>query len=112
MLSLVAHFNLELEQLDVKTAFLHGDQDEQIYMTQPKGFIDVHHPEYVCLLEKSLYRLKQLPRQRYKKFDNFVIKSGFVRSKYDSCIYYMLNDNIPIYLLLYVDDMLLINESK
>ena len=57
------------------------------FMTQPKSFIDVHHLEYVCLLEKSLYKLKQSPRQWYKKFDSFVIKYGFVRSKYDSCFY-------------------------
>ena len=58
MLAIVVHFNLELEQLDVKTTFLHGELDEHIYMTQPSGFIDIHHPDYVCLLKKSLYGLK------------------------------------------------------
>ena len=62
MLTVVVQFNLELEQLDVKTAFLHGDLEEQICMSQPVGFIDSKHPDYVCLLKKSLYGLKQSPR--------------------------------------------------
>ena len=58
LLAMVAKFNLELEQLDVKTAFLHGELDEQIYMHQPEGF-EIHGKEdHVCLLKKSLYGLK------------------------------------------------------
>ena len=59
MLVLVAHFDWELEQLDVKTVFLHGKLDEQIFMNQPKGFKDKLKPDYVYFLEKSLYGLKQ-----------------------------------------------------
>ena len=71
MLIVVVHFDLEIEQLDVKTAFLHGNLDKLINMEQPARYIDIHHPEHVCLLKKSLYGLKQSPRQWYKKFDNF-----------------------------------------
>ena len=61
LLAMVAKFNLELEQLDVKTAFLHGELDEQIYMHQQEGF-EIHGKEdHVCLLKKSLYGLKQSP---------------------------------------------------
>ena len=112
MFAIVAHYDLELEQLDVKTAFLHGDLDEKIYMKQPAGFIDSHHPNYVSLLKRFLYGLKQSPRQWYKCFDTFVMNVGFNRSKYDCCFYFMLYDSIPVYLLLYVDDMLLISNSK
>jgi len=63
LLSLVAIKDLVLEQLDVKTAFLHGDLEEQIYMKQPEGFEVVGKENYVCLLKKSLYGLKQSPRQ-------------------------------------------------
>ena len=108
MLAVVVQFNLKLEQLDVKTAFLHGDLEDQIYMSQPVGFIDSKHPDYVCLLKKSLYSLKQSPRQWYKRFDMFVLSIGFTRSKYDNCFYFMTSDNVAVYLLLYVDDMLLI----
>ena len=109
VLALVTQFNWELEQLDVKTAFLHGDLDETIYMRQPEGFkVFKKGIELVCLLKKSLYGLKQSPRQWYKQFDTFVVNSGFQRSNFDSCLYFKgVNGEDPIYLLLYVDDMLL-----
>lgn len=62
MLALVAQFDWELKQMDVKTAFLHGELDEKIYMRQPEGFVDKKNPDHVCLLKKSLYGLKQSPR--------------------------------------------------
>ena len=61
MLSLVVQYNLELEQMDVKTAFLHGDLEETIYMEQPEGFKVQKNKDMVCLLKKSLYGLKQAP---------------------------------------------------
>ncbi|KAD4889452.1 hypothetical protein E3N88_21525 [Mikania micrantha] len=72
VLSIVASENLHLEQLDVKTAFLHGDLDEDIYMVQPEGFQISGKENMVCKLKKSLYGLKQAPRQWYLKFDNFM----------------------------------------
>jgi ATP-binding cassette subfamily B (MDR/TAP) protein 1 len=76
-LSIVAAHNLELEQLDVKTAFLHGELEEEIYMDQPDGFIVPGKENYVCKLKKSLYGLKQSPRQWYKRFDSFMLSHGF-----------------------------------
>lgn len=111
MLSIVAQYDLEIEQLDVKTAFLHGELDESIYMSQPLGFKDRNLPEHVCLLKKSLYGLKQSPRQWYKRFDTFILGIGFTRSMFDSCFYFACINDMPIYLLLYVDDMLLISKS-
>ena len=63
LLAMVALFDLELKQLDVKITFLHGELEEQIYMHQPKGFIISRKEYHVCLLKKSLYGLKQSPRQ-------------------------------------------------
>ena len=77
LLALVALHDLELEQLDVKTAFLHGELEEQIYMQQPEGFIVHGKEDYVCRLKKSLYGLKQSPRQWYKRFDSFMIGHGY-----------------------------------
>lgn len=72
VLSIVAAEKLHLEQLDVKTAFLHGDLNEDIYMAQPEGFKVVGKENWVCKLKKSLYGLKPAPRQWYMKFNNFM----------------------------------------
>lgn len=107
LLALVAMEDLELHQLDVKTAFLHGDLEEEIYMKQPEGFEVEGKEEHVCHLVKSLYGLKQSPRQWYRRFDSFMLAHEFTRSSYDSCVYYKeLVSGSFIYLLLYVNDML------
>ena len=94
--------------MDVKTAFLHGDLDEEIYFQQPKGFEVKGKEDHVCLLKKSLYGLKQSPRQWYKKFDAFMTRARFTKSKYDHCVYLMrLPNNSFVYFLLYVDDILI-----
>ena len=106
LMAIVNMYDLELEQMDVKTAFLHGELEETIYMQQPEGFVEDNTK--VCLLKKSLYGLKQSPRQWYRRFDEFLIKAGFVRSNYDSCVYMMRrNEKVILYLLLYVDDILM-----
>lgn len=103
----------ELEQLDVTTAFLHGDLEETIYMSQPEGFIKPGMENKVCLLKKSIYGLKQASRQWHKKFDDHVLRNGFVRSKYDECVYIKKKKGVAVaYLLLYVDDMLVAGASK
>jgi hypothetical protein len=111
VLGIVAAENLHLEQLDVKTAFLHGDLEEDIYMHQPQGFIVQGKENLVCKLRKSLYGLKQAPRQWYKKFDSFMYSTGFTRCQADHCCYVKSFDNSYIILLLYVDDMLIAGSS-
>nr|AAR87163.1 putative polyprotein [Oryza sativa Japonica Group]AAU89150.1 integrase core domain containing protein [Oryza sativa Japonica Group]ABF98081.1 retrotransposon protein, putative, Ty1-copia subclass [Oryza sativa Japonica Group] len=110
--SIVTMHDLELEQLDVKTTFLHGELEEEIYMDQPEGFIVPGKEDYVCKLKRSLYGLKQSPRQWYKRFDSFMLSHGFKRSEFDSCVYIKFVNGSPIYLLLYVDDMLIAAKSK
>ncbi|RVW87889.1 Retrovirus-related Pol polyprotein from transposon TNT 1-94 [Vitis vinifera] len=111
VLGMVAVENLHLEQLDVKTAFLHGDLEEDLYMIQPEGFIVQGQENLVCKLRKSLYGLKQAPRQWYKKFDNFMHRIGFKRCEADHCCYVKSFDNSYIILLLYVDDMLIVGSD-
>eukprot|EP00253_Pinus_taeda_P028582 PITA_28582 len=112
VLALVALLDLELQQLDVKTAFLHGDLDEEIYMEQPEGFVQHRNKKFVCKLKKSLYGLKQSPRQWYKKFDSFMLSQNYIRSEYDHCVYFkQLNNGMFIILVLYVDNMLLASKS-
>ena len=107
ILSLVAAEDLHLEELDVKTTFLHGDLEEEIYMQQPEGYEVKGKEKLVCRLKKSLYGLKQAPRQWYLKFDKFMSEQGYTRCHSDHCVYLKRqNDGSYIILLLYVDDML------
>ncbi|GKC80070.1 retrovirus-related pol polyprotein from transposon TNT 1-94 [Tanacetum coccineum] len=86
VLSIVASEDLHIEQLDVKTAFLHGDLDEDIYMTQSEDFqSDGKEENLVCKLKKSLYGLKQAPRQWYLKFDIFMQREWYKRCAMDHC---------------------------
>uniref|UniRef100_A0A803QIL4 Reverse transcriptase Ty1/copia-type domain-containing protein n=1 Tax=Cannabis sativa TaxID=3483 RepID=A0A803QIL4_CANSA len=104
-LSIVVINDLELEQLDVKTAFLHGDLEENILIKQPNGYEVRGKEDHVCHLKRSLYRLKQSPRQWYKMFDESVLINGYKKSTYDNCVY--VKNKAIVYLLLYVDDMLI-----
>lgn len=113
ILSAVTHFDMELQQMDVKTAFLHGNLDEFIVMEQPEGFVDKRYPDRVCRLKRSLYGLKQIPRQWNKRFDDFVRSKGYTRSEYDSCVYFQENKQGEyVYMLLYVDDILIASINK
>jgi hypothetical protein len=110
-MSLAATFDLEIEQMDVKTTFLHGDLEEEIYMKQPKGFVLKGKQELVCKLKRSLYSLKQSLRMWYQKFDAHILRLGFVRNKVDHCIYSKEEGGSFKYVALYVDDMLLIGNN-
>nr|MCH9869688.1 hypothetical protein [Serratia marcescens] len=110
-LALVASLGLHMEQMDVKTAFLHGDLEEDIYMEQPEGYEVKGKEKLVCKLKKSLYGLKQAPRQWYKKFDSFMIQNGYTRTDADPCVYIRREGESFIILLLYVDDMIIIGQD-
>ena len=112
LLSVSPAFDFEIEQMDMKTTFLHGDLEEEIYMKQPKGFMVKGKKDLVCRLKNSLYGLKQSPRMWYQKFDTYIQGLGFTRSKEDHCVYFKLIGDRVIYLALYVDDMLLIGNDK
>lgn len=113
VLVLAGSLNLEVEQHDVKTAFLHGDLEEEIYMQQPEGFQVKGKEKLVCKLKKSLYGLKQAPRQWYKKFDSFMEKNEHNRTTANHCIFIKKFSNKDfIILLLYVDDMLIVGRDN
>ena len=111
LLSLVAFYDLELHQMDVKTAFLNGDLDREIYMTQPEGFVSPHQQHFVCQLRKSLYGLKQAGRSWNEKIDGALQGLGFKALKSDSCIYVYAKGRVLLYIALYVDDLLLASNS-
>ncbi|KAE8683046.1 hypothetical protein F3Y22_tig00111220pilonHSYRG00128 [Hibiscus syriacus] len=113
VLAMCATLNLHLEQLDVKTAFLHGNLEEEIYMLQPEGFEEKEKKNLVCRLNKSLYDLKQVPRCWYKRFDSFIMCLGYNRLNADPCAYFKRSgDNNFVILLLYVYDMLVAGSNK
>eukprot|EP00253_Pinus_taeda_P006817 PITA_06817 len=106
VLSLAASLKWEVHQMDVKSAFLHGDLHEETYMEQPIGFIQTDSI-LVCRLKKSLYGLKQAPRACYAKMDSFLLESGFSRCYSDNTVYTKKVGNSLIILVLYVDDLIL-----
>ena len=111
IMALVAQYDMELHQMDVKTAFLNGELDEVIYMKQPEGFIEAGKEEMVCRLRKSIYGLKQASRQWYKKFDSVISSFGFTENLVDECVYLKTVGNQFIFLVLYVDDILLASSN-
>jgi hypothetical protein len=111
LMSLATAFDLEIEQMDVKTVFLHGDLKEEIYMKRLEGFVVKGNQELVYKLKRSLYGLKQTPRMWYQNFDMYILSLGFVISKVDHCVYSKEEGGHFIYVALYVDDMLLIGNN-
>jgi hypothetical protein len=106
-MALVVYYDLELHQMDVKTTFLNGDLEKNVYMAQPKGFIVEGKESVGFHLKKSIYELKQASRQWYLKFDSTIRKFGFQENVEDNCVYAKFKNEKYIFLILYVDDILL-----
>jgi hypothetical protein len=106
IMTLVAHCDLELHQIDVKMTFLNGDLLENIYMAQSKGFTMKGKEHMGCHLRKSIYGLKQASRQWYLKFDETIRSFGFKENEEDNCIYAKFKSGKFIFLIWYVDDIL------
>jgi hypothetical protein len=100
-----------IRQLDVKNAFLNGNLDEVVYCQQPPGFVDEARPDHVCRLHKSLYGLKQPPRAWYQRFATHLATLGFVASATDTSLFVLRSGVDTAYLLLYVDDIIVIASS-
>ncbi|WVZ71230.1 hypothetical protein U9M48_019842 [Paspalum notatum var. saurae] len=102
-----ASHGLLVNQMDVKTAFLNGELDEEIYMNQPAGFVAKGQEGMVCKLLKFLYGLKQAPKQWHEKFDKTLTSADFVVNEADKCVYYRYGGGQGVILCLYVDDILI-----
>ena len=107
IMTLMAHFDLELHQMDVKTVFLNGNIDETIYMVQLENFVFGDPKSMVCKLKKSIYALKQASREWYHKFHQVITSNGFEVNLVEDCVYHKFSGSKFIFLILYVDDILL-----
>ncbi|GJW88985.1 retrotransposon protein, putative, ty1-copia subclass [Tanacetum coccineum] len=107
LVAIAAFYDYEIWQIDVKTAFLNGFLEEEIYMEQPEGFIDPNHPRKVCKSQRSIYGLKQASRSWNKRFDEEIKKFGFYQNLDEPCVYQKASGSNVIFLILYVDDIIL-----
>lgn len=112
VLSIAISRGWNLRQIDVSNAFLHGHLDETVYMQQPPGFEDFRYPDHVCKLHKSIYGLKQSPRAWYSRLSSKLLDLGFRPSVSDTSLFIYTHSNITIYMLVYVDDIIIAGSSK
>ena len=110
LLAVGATQDMEIHQMDVKTAFLNGDLDEEIYMEQPEGYKPPGKEHLVCKLQKSLYGLKQAPRAWYQKIDKYLASQGFDRLDSDHSVYVFHVHMNVVMVALYVDDLILVGK--
>nr|BAM42649.1 Polyprotein [Arabidopsis thaliana] len=96
-----------IRQLDVNNAFLQGTLTDEVYMSQPPGFVDKDRPDYVCRLRKAIYGLKQAPRAWYVELRTYLLTVGFVNSISDTSLFVLQRGRSIIYMLVYVDDILI-----
>jgi hypothetical protein len=111
VLAIAASRNWPLQQLDVKNAFLHGTLNETIFCSQPTSFADPAGPDLVCRLNKSLYGLKQALRAWYSRFATYLKSLGFIEAKSDTSLFIFRHRTDTVYLLIYVDDIILTASS-
>ena len=109
--AIVNQLDLELHQMDVSTAFINGDLQEEIYMKQPEGYVKQGQENLVCKLNKSFYGLKQASRCWYETFDQFLKKPGYKQCTVDSYMYIKRVGENFLYIALYVDDLLLASNN-
>ena len=111
MLAIAAFYDYEIWQMDVKTAFLNGFLEEELYMMQPEGFINPKGANKVCKLQQSIYGLVQASRSWNICFHSVIKAYGFIHTFGESCIYKKVSGSSVAFLILYVDDILLIGND-
>ncbi|KAJ9551929.1 LOW QUALITY PROTEIN: hypothetical protein OSB04_015974 [Centaurea solstitialis] len=105
-LAYTVHKNFTVYQMDVKTAFLNGELKEEVYVSQPEGFVDGTKPNHVYILDKALYGLKQAPRAWYDHLSNALLDNGFYKGKLDPTLFIKTDGNDILLVQIYVDDII------
>ncbi|GJT21829.1 retrotransposon protein, putative, ty1-copia subclass [Tanacetum coccineum] len=111
LIAIAVFYDYEIWQMDVKTAFLYGHLSEEVYMTQPEGFVNPKYPNHVCKLKRSIYGLKQASRQWNKRFDDEIKKFDFTQNRDEPCVYQKASGSYVTFLILYVDDILIMGNN-
>ncbi|KAK9043347.1 hypothetical protein V6N11_071692 [Hibiscus sabdariffa] len=106
-----AFHDYEIWKMDVKTVFLNGKLEEDVYMTQPEGFVTPENAGKVCKLQRSIYGLKQASRSWNLHFNEAIQEFGFIRNEDEPCVYKKFSGSIVSFLILYVDDILIIGND-
>jgi hypothetical protein len=112
IIALVAMMKWNLHQMDMKTDFLNGVIEEEVYIEKPQGFEVEDRKSHVYRMKKALYGLKQAPRSWYGRIDSFLTSLGSTKSKSDSNLYFKVMNDEPVILLLYVDGLFLTREEN
>ena len=108
LLAIAAYYDYEIWKMDVKTTFFNGNSLEDVYMTQLEGFVDPKYPNRVCKLQRSIYGLKQASRIWNLRFDEAIKEFDFMKNGDEPCVYKKVSGSAIVFLMLYVDDILLI----
>ena len=111
LLAIAAHYDYEIWQMDVKTPFLNGNHEEDVYMTQPEGFTILEAARKVCKLHRSIYGLKQASRSWNLCFNEAIKEFDFIRNEEEPCVYKKTSGSGVAILVLYVDDILLLGND-
>ncbi|CAA7021408.1 unnamed protein product [Microthlaspi erraticum] len=108
LLATAAYYDYEIWQMDVKTAFLNGKLEEDVYMIQPEGFTSPENAGKVCKLQRAIYGLKQASRSWNLRFDEAIKEFDFIRNEEEPCVYKKTSGSTVAFLVLYVDDILIV----
>ncbi|GJT36363.1 putative ribonuclease H-like domain-containing protein [Tanacetum coccineum] len=111
-LAFASYMGFMVYQMDVKSAFLYGRIDEEVYVTQPKGFVDPQHPKKVYKVVKALYGLHQAPRAWYATLSTFLLKHGYRRGTIDKTLFLKKHKRDIILVQVYVDDIIFGSTKK
>ncbi|KAF3661754.1 hypothetical protein FXO37_12770 [Capsicum annuum] len=112
ILSLAASFDWPLRQLNINNAFLHGTLTEEVCICHPPEFMDETYPTHICRLHKAIYGLKQAPRAWYEKLKSDLVLYGFCHSQLDHCLFIYAKSGVTLYLLIYVDDLIIMGNNQ
>ena len=105
-LAFTAHSNFKVYQMDVKSAFINGELEQEVYVEQPSGFEDSEFFEFIYFLFKALYGLNQAPQIWYDTLSEFLLENGFTRSVIDKTLFFKMYKNYMILVQVYVDDII------